>query len=252
MFLDTANVAYPECPRFLIGVRSNDVEEESNIGGHNRHLYTDADYLVNLIDSAKTNKTYVYQNQDFNATKYYRLGFVSARHYGDVRFGEKGKPSTLEIAKTGKVYDLGNAALGNTGLNIATFAFRYPNADRSLEDGVYIETMYDHNTRGWLKTINHILVVTPNIQEADLFKVNTETTDVPTANEEIAAGSVVVAGTNGAVVVKGAEGKNVVVSTILGKVVANEVVSSDNATIAAPAGVVVVSVDGESFKVVVK
>ena len=49
-----------------------------------------------------------------------------------------------------------------------------------------------------------------------------------TANEEIAAGSVVVAGTNGAVVVKGAEGKNVIVSTILGKVVANEVVSSDN------------------------
>ncbi len=73
-----------------------------------------------------------------------------------------------------------------------------------------------------------------------------------TANEEIAAGSVVVAGTNGAVVVKGAEGKNVIVSTILGKVVANEVVSSDNATIAAPQGVVVVSVDGESFKVVVK
>ena len=73
-----------------------------------------------------------------------------------------------------------------------------------------------------------------------------------TANEEISAGSVVVAGTNGAVVVKGAEGKNVIVSTILGKVVANEVVSSDNATIAAPQGVVVVSVDGESFKVVVK
>ena len=252
MFLDTANVAYPECPRFLIGVRSKDKFEESNIGGHNRHLYTDADYLVNLVDSAKTNKTYVYQNQDFNTTKYYRLGFVSARHYGDVRFGEKGKPSTLEIAKTGDVFNLSNAALGNTGLNIATFAFRYPNADRSLEDGVYIETMYDHNTRGWLKTINHILVVTPEIQEADLFKVNTETTDVPTANEEIAAGSVVVAGTNGAVVVKGAEGKNVIVSTILGKVVANEVVSSDNATIAAPAGVVVVSVDGESFKVVVK
>ena len=74
-----------------------------------------------------------------------------------------------------------------------------------------------------------------------------------TANEEITAeGNVIVAGVNGAVVVKGAEGKNVIVSTILGKVVANEVVSSDNATIAAPQGVVVVSVDGESFKVVVK
>ena len=41
-------------------------------------------------------------------------------------------------------------------------------------------------------------------------------------------------------------------TTILGKVVANEVVSSDNAQITAPAGIVVVSVDGESFKVVVK
>ena len=65
--------------------------------------------------------------------------------------------------------------------------------------------------------------------------MNEDETRTPTANEEITA-----------------EGKNVIVSTILGKVVANEVVSSDNATIAAPAGVVVVSVDGESFKVVVK
>ena len=73
-----------------------------------------------------------------------------------------------------------------------------------------------------------------------------------TANEEIAAGTVTVVATDGAVIVKGAEGKNVIVSTILGKVVANETINSDNETIAAPAGIVVVSVDGESFKVVVK
>ena len=92
------------------------------------------------------------------------------------------------------------------------------------------------------------------INQAARFTFNTIDKDSEaTANEEITAeGNVIVAGTNGAVVVKGAEGKNVIVSTILGKVVANEVVSSDNATIAAPAGVVVVSVDGESFKVVVK
>ena len=75
----------------------------------------------------------------------------------------------------------------------------------------------------------------------------------PTANEEISANAAVsVVATDGAVIVKGAEGKNVVVSTILGKVVANEVLNSDNETIAAPAGIVVVSVDGESFKVAVK
>ena len=90
-----------------------------------------------------------------------------------------------------------------------------------------------------------------NVTDGEIFTLEA-TNDEATANEEIATSSVVVAGVNGAVVVKGAEGKNVIVSTILGKVVANKVVASDNATIAAPAGVVVVSVDGESFKVVVK
>ena len=90
------------------------------------------------------------------------------------------------------------------------------------------------------------------INQAQILNVNKGQTQDATANEEISAGNVVVVGVDGAVVVKGAEGKNVIVSTILGKVVANEVVSSDNATIAAPAGIVVVSVDGESFKVVVK
>ena len=84
--------------------------------------------------------------------------------------------------------------------------------------------------------------------------MNEDETRTPTANETIedATSAVSVVATEGGVIVKGAEGKNVIVSTILGKVVANEVVSSDNATIAAPAGIVVVSVDGESFKVVVK
>lgn len=119
----------------------------------------------------------------------------------------------------------------------------------------------------WIKDYENVPVVSyidgnhSTIEASDLKKDNVtdgtiftlEATDEEaTANEEIATSSVVVAGTNGAVVVKGAEGKNVIVSTILGKVVANETVSSDNATIAAPQGVVVVSVDGESFKVVVK
>ena len=117
----------------------------------------------------------------------------------------------------------------------------------------------DHNTGdttdSWLNMGDWAPVANGDevINQAARFTFNAIDKDAnATANETISAGNVVVAGTNGAVVVKGAEGKNVIVSTILGKVVANETVSSDNATIAAPQGVVVVSVDGESFKVVVK
>ena len=164
------------------------------------------------------------------------------------------------IASTNDTIDLAN----NPEDKVCTFAFKYVDANR---DAFTIETLYDYTvaaddnkeilnrTRGYIKYHNGTPVVTSNSKEAWVFDLEelTGEENAPTANEEInAEGNVVVAGVNGAVVVKGAEGKNVIVSTILGKVVANEVVSSDNATIAAPAGVVVVSVDGESFKVVVK
>ena len=246
LFLDTANISRPECPRFLLGLRSKDSVEISNLDDHNHHLFTDADYLINMVDSAANNKDYVYQNQPFNSTKYYRLGFVRARHHAD---------GTLEfLNKENKTYDLTNNTLKNANdLNIATFAFRYANANRDEDALYYIETKYDHNTRGWLKTINHVQVVTNDIQEADRYGIDYEVEGTPTANEAITAeGAVSVVATDGAVVIKGAEGKNVVIATILGKVVANETVNSDNETIAVPAGIAVVSVDGESFKVVVK
>ena len=103
----------------------------------------------------------------------------------------------------------------------------------------------------YLRSLNGKLTLTADRTNA--LKVEIADTDAPTANESInAAEAVQVVAANGAVIVKGAEGKNVVISTILGKVVANEVLNSDNETIAAPAGIVVVSVDGESFKVAVK
>ena len=83
----------------------------------------------------------------------------------------------------------------------------------------------------------------------------TITTGDPTANESIAdaaEGVKVIAG-NGTVEIQGAAGKNVVITNVLGKVVASTVLTSDDATIAAPAGIVVVSVEGEeAVKAVVK
>ena len=207
--------------------------------------YVQGRYLVNLIDSANTvtsgaNK---FMHEGFN-----RLGFVHAKHLGD----------SLIIASTKDTIDL---AADRPNDKVCTFAFKYVDAAR---EAFTIETLgkytldddgdVDEIERGYIKYQNGVPVVTLDQKEAWVFNLEelSGEENAPTANENITAGSVVVAGVNGAVVVKGAEGKNVIVSTILGKVVANEVVSSDNATIAAPQGVVVVSVDGESFKVVVK
>ena len=79
------------------------------------------------------------------------------------------------------------------------------------------------------------------------------TTDEATANDEITTSSVKVIAGAGQITINGAAGKKVVVSNILGQVVANTVITSDNATIAAPQGVVVVTVEGEeAVKAIVK
>ena len=223
--------------------------------------YIQGRYLVNLVDSAKAAKEAeikladnkfiheYYKESNGTITPYYRLGFVQAKHIGD----------SLIIASTNDTIDLKNNPIDK----VCTFAFRYVDAER---DAFTIETLYDYTTadddekeikdrtRGYIKYQNGIPVVTPKASEAWVFDLN-ETSETPTANETIesaADATISVVATDGAVIVKGAEGKNVIVSTILGKVVANEVLNSDNETIAAPAGIVVVSVDGESFKVAVK
>ena len=198
--------------------------------------WTEGRILINLVDSAKAwdeaNKHQV-GNPYKNTEGYYKLGFVQATHRND------------SLIVNGK-----RQFIGNNDNHIAKFQFRYADTE---DKSFVIETSLDGTqTPGYLKWMNGVVVVVDDIKNADIYNMNEDEHRNPTANENIAAGNVVVAGVNGAVVVKGAEGKNVIVSTILGKVVANEVVSSDNATIAAPQGVVVVSVDGESFKVVVK
>ena len=245
LFVDTANLSNAACPRFLLGVRDTKKYEESNLSHHNRHLYTEAAYLVNLKDSAAHNSAYKYSNAGVNTREYYRLGFLNGTHYA---YGEyKNLPGSYLVMEDGKEFNLTN--LGATEFDLPVFAFRYCDATR---ENFYIETTYDGNQKGWIEIHNGVAVVTPEIQAAEVFSYEA-TEETATANETIAAeGAVSVVATDGAVIVKGAEGKNVVIATILGKVVANETINSDNETIAVPAGIAVVSVDGESFKVVVK
>ena len=255
LYVDTAYVNRPGNNRweYLLAVDVNriDTTYKCNVPAHGIHRMdtTYGRFLVNLADSAivederdvHVNK-YVYEGS--YGARYARLGFVDGMHTSD----------TLVIASSGDSIEV-----GTPDPQLVKFAFRV--VDHETESFV-IETGYKYpyegnkisDYRGYLAYINGNLVVVDEIEDAEVFRLNADETRTPTANEEISAeeATVSVVATNGAVIVKGAEGKNVVVSTILGKVVANEVLNSDNETIAAPAGIVVVSVDGESFKVAVK
>ena len=87
-----------------------------------------------------------------------------------------------------------------------------------------------------------------------IFNVENKVDDqLATDNEEIATSEVTVIALQGAVRVANAEGKKVVITNILGQTVANTVITSSDATIAAPQGVVVVAVEGEeAVKAIVK
>ena len=90
------------------------------------------------------------------------------------------------------------------------------------------------------------------INQSQIFKLEA-TEDAATDNETVTASTISVVATNGAVIVKGAEGKKVAISNVLGQAIANTVITSSEATIAVPAGVVVVAVEGEAaVKAIVK
>ena len=104
----------------------------------------------------------------------------------------------------------------------------------------------------YVKQVNTVISLEAGYANGNNFTL--ETQETPTANE--AAPSVTevkVIAADGGVQVVGAAGKKVVVTNILGQTIANTVITSSDATIAAPAGVVVVAVEGEeAVKAIVK
>ena len=122
----------------------------------------------------------------------------------------------------------------NTDATVAAYGIRFLNGNAND-----VKTVY-----------GKYLTIGADAAEAMLFTI--ADTVSPTANEAIEASQVTVIGGQGVVTVQGAAGKVITVANILGQTIANQVAASDNVTIAAPAGVVVVAVEGEVTKVVVK
>ena len=241
--------------------------------------FTVAKYLVSFADSTDADL--------YKFGEYTRVGFVKGLHIGDSLYFLTNGFEKMAAAELDTATILANYKATKSEKNIIdlkalrkddahhnyTWSFRYINPEAAATEEESARSFLFESAAlspitpakaAWLKSQNGCLVLsdpaTSTFENAKtggdnalIFNIEVGSKDdMATSNETIAAGNVVVAGVNGAVVVKGAEGKSVIVSTILGKVVANEVLTSDNAQITAPAGVVVVSVDGESFKVVVK
>ena len=280
IFVDTAyvNRGTNTCWQYLLVVEPNNVSEwycpvneehnteawrEANGVEHChdaiRKNYVEGRFLVNLMDTANVYEAttqhenpYIYEVEAGGEMA--KLAFVPGKHFGD---------SLVIYADEAMTQVKDSLFLGDKDFNIAKFAFRYVDNEAG---SFKIQTQYKNfkygnlkaednvHNNGYLRWVNGTVVVAPSYEEGDVFNMTENYTEGnPTANESIEAnGAVSVVAADGGVIVRGAEGKNVVVSTILGKVVANETLTSDNETIAAPAGIVVVSVDGESFKVVVK
>ena len=242
--------------------------------------------LVSFADSVEA-KDVVKGEELYHFGKYHRVGFVDAVEQDSVLYilGEHFENvatkdlSMEDIKKVVKGINLKVAVTEDTHHNY-TWSFRYIDpakaANEVEEDRAFLieSNVEQKGNKGesiaptnaaWLKNQNNCLVLSdPEESEFEEAKTGGDNAlifniekgsadDMATDNEEIATSEVTVIAGEGNVTIAGAAGKKVVVSNILGQVVANTVITSDNATIAAPAGVVVVAVEGEeAVKAIIK
>ena len=156
---------------------------------------------------------------------------------------------TLATTAKGKAINVAmKADADGTQAGLDNFRFQIFKAD-DAEDA-YIVRCVGAAANGYLKNVNGQLTLG---SAADALKVYVAEQQSPVANEGINASEVSVIATDGGVIIIGAQGKKVTISNVLGQTIANTVITSDKATIAAPAGVVVVAVEGEAaVKAIVK
>ena len=156
---------------------------------------------------------------------------------------------TLATTAKGKAINVAmKADADGTQAGLDNFRFQIFKAD-DAEDA-YVVRCVGAAANGYLKNVNGQLTLG---SAADALKVYVAEQQSPVANEGINASEVSVIATDGGVIIIGAQGKKVTISNVLGQTIANTVITSDKATIAAPAGVVVVAVEGEAaVKAIVK
>ena len=250
LFIDTAYVRNNTIrPQYMLAVRPDstpaliDCEVDPT---HPKHEVAQvrANYLVSLADSVdaywgnkKVLDKFMYENRTYT-----RLAFVDAIHRGDSLIIMDSKFKGAKLAGNDTI------DLSKNAFNEGAWQFRLTkNFDETAE--FLIEgPRYGQ----FVRLVNGVAVLTNNVNDAERFNI-AKTDEKATANGEISASEVTVSTIDGAVVVKGAAGKNVIITNVLGQAIANTVLSSDEVTIAVPKGYVTVAVEGEAaVKAIVK
>jgi len=208
-------------------------------------------YLMNTLDSAEV-KGYAYEAAGAEAV---RAAFIAGSVCGIDSIAIKGDTiNAMNLNPAAVAFEVAAEYSDEAYKILSVQEYLNPAYDEEAaeEQGEEYDVEKYLPRNAYLAHLNNVVYWTTDPEQAEVFKVMT--TSTPTSNDKIAAESAIsVIANDGTVTIQGAAGKSVVISNILGKVVAETVLSSDNATIAAPAGIVAVAVEGEAaVKVVVK
>ena len=238
-WLDTAD-SETNTPSFYISKGIKAAEETKAYNDEVRNFLVYAPDSMTYFDEAtatvKKNAAYVLEGTSSLKAFFHPAALIAEDTMTTV---VKGKEVTVVTEKADAAKNQINA------LKNFQFGIRLADEDVADEYVIYSKAnpsayLYSHNGKLGFGSATQALIV--KLGEGDA-----------TANEAIAAeNNVAVIAGEGVVTVKGAAGKQVVVSNILGQEFANKVATSDEETFAAAVGVVVVRVDGEATKVVVK
>ena len=208
-------------------------------------------YLMNTLDSAEV-KGYAYEAAGAEAV---RAAFIAGSVCGIDSIAIKGDTiNAMNLNPAAVAFEVSAEYSDEAYKILSVQEYLNPAYDEEAaeEQGEEYDVEKYLPRNAYLAHLNNVVYWTTDPEQAEVFKVMT--TSTPTSNDKIAAESAIsVIANDGTVTIQGAAGKSVVISNILGKVVAETVLSSDNATIAVPAGIVAVAVEGEAaVKVVVK
>jgi hypothetical protein len=244
--------------------------------------------LVSFADSVETATAFV--DQKYHYGIYSRVGFVDAVEQDSVLYilGDKFAGVSTEDLTIDAITEAGIAGIDMKAdvkkdeHKNYTWSFRYITPEKvadATEENLDVAFLIESNVEpkgnateaiapmnaAWIRQQNNCLVLS-DPKEAKFENAKTggdaalifnaeagSEDDMATENEAIATSTISVIATDGGVIVKGAEGKNVVITNVLGQTIANTVVTSSEATISAPAGYVTVAVEGEAaVKAIVK